>query len=276
MKPKIDVIFHRDPDLEGIDLCRVVNSSHCFPKHFHDDLYVIGLIASGTCNCLEVEKREAIAGPGGLTLFNPGQIHSGVPVDQTRLSYSVCHISVEAMTSLAQDLDLCIDTPPEFTTTILNDPIITALFKNLFRTLAHSRDCLEKEALLVSAFHLLLSRYGCRLRSAPDRSRRHQTITQARSLLSRELNQKLTLEEVARSVGLSRYHFLRTFKRETGLSPHMYRTLNRVEAARKLLLNGLPAARVALETGFTDQSHFANTFRRYFGATPKQYLAATG
>ena len=45
---------------------------------------------------------------------------------------------------------------------------------------------------------------------------------------------------MARSVGLSRYHFLRTFKRETGLSPHMYRTLKRVEAARKLLLSGMP------------------------------------
>ena len=49
--------------MEGIDLCRVVNSSHCFPQHFHDDLYIVGLIASGTCNCLEVEKKEAVAGP---------------------------------------------------------------------------------------------------------------------------------------------------------------------------------------------------------------------
>ena len=275
MKPKINAIFHRDPDLEGIDLCRVVDSSHCFPKHFHDDFYIIGLIASGTCYCLEVEKKDAIAGPGGVTLLNPGQIHSGVPVDQTRLSYTVCHISVDAMTTLARDLGLYKGSPPEFTATILNDPLITALFKNLFHTLACSRDPLEKEALLVSAFHLLLSRHSCRHRSAPDRNLRHQTVIQARELLCRNLNQKLPLEEVAQSVGLSRYHFLRTFKRETGLSPHMYRTLKRVEAARKLLRSGLPSARVAQETGFTDQSHFANTFRRYFGATPKQYLSTT-
>ena len=39
--------------------------------------------------------------------------------------------------------------------------------------------------------------------------------------------------------------------------------------------SGMPPAQVALETGFSDQSHFANTFRRYMGATPKQYMAMT-
>ncbi len=134
---------------------------------------------------------------------------------------------------------------------------------------------MEKEALLVSAFHFLLSRHGKTDGSKPDKILRHQPVLRARDLLSQDLDRKLTLEDVALSVGLSRFHFLRTFKRETGLSPHLYRTLKRVEAARELLRKGMPAARVALETGFTDQSHFANTFRRYFGATPKQYLAMT-
>ncbi len=275
MKPKTNVIFYRDPDLKGIDVCQVCDSLHCFPEHFHDDSYIIGLIASGTCYCLGQKQKDAVAGPGGVTLLNPGQIHSGVPINQEQLSYTMCHITVDAMNFLARDLGLYRNVTPEFTAAILDDPRITALFRNLFRSLIHSRDSLEKEALLVSAFHFLLSRHSRPDGSKSNRILRHPPVVQARDLLSQNLDQKLTLEEVAQSVGLSRFHFLRTFKRETGLSPHLYRTLKRVEAAKTFLRKGMPAAQVALETGFTDQSHFANTFRRYFGATPKQYLAMT-
>lgn len=269
MKPKTDVIFYRDPDMKGIDICRVENSSHSFPEHFHEDLYIISLITSGTCYCLGTGQKDSIAGPGGVTLLNPGQLHSGVPVDSDHLSYTNCYITLEAMNSL--DLGMCKTKAPEFTTAILADPLITALLDNLFRTLISSRDSLEKEVLIISAFHFIFSRYGGQKKSQPSQGLRHQPVIHAKELLSRELDRKLTLEEVAQNVGLSQFHFIRTFKRETGLSPHQYRTLKRLETARGLLDKRMPAAQIALETGFTDQSHFANTFRRYFGATPKQY-----
>ncbi len=275
MRPKTDVIFYRDPDLKGIDLCRVENSDHCFPEHFHDDLYIISLITSGTCHCLGAGQKDSLTGPGGVTLLNPGQLHSGVPVDTGHLSYTICYITLEAMNSLVRELGMSPNTTPEFTAAILVDPLITALLENLFRTMIASRDSLEKEALILSAFHFILSRYGRQTPSDTSLKLRHPPVIRARDLLSRELDRKLSLEEVAQSVGLSRYHFLRTFKRETGLSPHQYRTLKRLETARALLGQGIPAVQVALETGFTDQSHFSNTFRRYFGTTPKQYLVRT-
>jgi len=272
MRPKTDVIFYRDPALKGIDLCRVENSGHCFPEHFHDDLYIISLITSGTCYCLGTRQKDAITGPGGVTLLNPGQLHSGVPVDSGHLSYTICYITLEAMNAMAQDLGMTGNATPEFTASILTDPLITALLENLFKTMSSSQNSLEKEALILSAFHFIFSRYGRQDASDATQKLRHQPVIRARDLLSRELDRKLTLDEVSQSVGLSRFHFLRTFKRETGLSPHQYRTLKRLETAKALLGKGLPFAQVALETGFTDQSHFSNTFRRYFGATPKQYL----
>ncbi|WP_022664045.1 AraC family ligand binding domain-containing protein [Desulfospira joergensenii] len=75
MKPKTDVKFFRDPALSGIDIGRVTNSRHCFPEHFHDNQYVVTLIKSGTCQCLGRKQKAAVAGPGSITLLNPGQIH---------------------------------------------------------------------------------------------------------------------------------------------------------------------------------------------------------
>ena len=107
----------------------------------------------------------------------------------------------------------------------------------------------------------------------PVRRAGGRPIRQAMEYLAENLDQKMSLEAVARSAGLSRYHFLRIFKRETGLSPHLFRTLRRVDQAKKLLCNDTPLAETALMVGFSDQSHFTNTFRKYTGATPGQYIS---
>jgi AraC-like DNA-binding protein len=99
-----------------------------------------------------------------------------------------------------------------------------------------------------------------------------KSIQQAKAFLSENLDQRISLADAAGAVGLSRYHFLRVFKRETGLSPHLFRTLRRIDRAKQLLRGGLAPAHTALSVGFSDQSHFTNTFRRFTGATPGQYF----
>ncbi|WP_022663962.1 helix-turn-helix domain-containing protein [Desulfospira joergensenii] len=272
MKAKANVSYFRDPELPGIDLCLVQNSHHRFPDHFHEKIYGVGLMQSGASFCFRGDAPDPVVGPGEVTLLNPGQIHSGVPVDEGPVTYFMCYITLEAMKNLAGESDSGPAAWPEFTTGIVHEKQVSALFRQVFRTLMHSRDCLEKEALLVAAFHFLFSCHGRAGQSQYKKLLRHP-VSRAREILSAELDRKLTLEEVAQSVDLSRYHFLRIFKQDTGLSPHLYRIQKRIEAGRELLLKGTPAAQAALETGFSDQSHFANTFRRYFGATPRQYLS---
>jgi len=83
----------------------------------------------------------------------------------------------------------------------------------------------------------------------------------------------VSLEDLAAAAGLSAFHLLRVFKKATGLTPHAWLTQLRVERARHLLLAGVTPAETALATGFYDQSHFTNTFRRFMGVTPRRYRA---
>jgi AraC family transcriptional regulator len=82
-----------------------------------------------------------------------------------------------------------------------------------------------------------------------------------------------TLEHLAAVARLSPYHFARQFKAATGLPPHQYVILRRVERAQQLLQGGgnLSLAEVAAHAGFSDQSQFSHHFKRLVGVTPRQF-----
>lgn len=91
------------------------------------------------------------------------------------------------------------------------------------------------------------------------------------------LARHLTLEGLADRARVSRAHFARRFRAVTGLSPHRYITLRRVDKARELLRNpALEINRIALDLGFGDQSHFTQVFRAATGTTPGQFRRAAG
>jgi len=86
------------------------------------------------------------------------------------------------------------------------------------------------------------------------------------------LDQSLGLEELATIAQLSPYHFSRSFKQSTGLTPHQYVIRQRVERAKILLKDkDIAILDVALICGFTHQSHLNRHFKRLTGTTPKKF-----
>jgi AraC family transcriptional regulator len=72
--------------------------------------------------------------------------------------------------------------------------------------------------------------------------------------------------------GLSPFHFLRTFTRVTGITPHQWLLRARLhDAARRLVETRAPVTDIALDVGFDDLSNFIRTFRAEFGVSPTRY-----
>lgn len=267
------VSFRRDPDLEGLEVCRVVNSSHIFPNHTHDGIYAIGLMVRGGSWCLGQGRDDAYVAAGQIALINPGQVHSGVPGYDRSITYRMIYVSVNRFIDLAGDVCEKAGTIPEFKQIVISDPCAFAMLIQLCRLMDKPGRRLQKQSAALETFARLLSGYGGVTAPHGPTGRQRRAVRRAKAFLSENLEDRLSLEEVAAAVGLSRYHFLRLFKQATGLPPHVFRTQRRIDAAQRLLKKGMSFSEIALSTGFTDQSHFTNKFRQFIGATPSQYLS---
>jgi AraC-like DNA-binding protein/ligand-binding sensor protein len=97
-------------------------------------------------------------------------------------------------------------------------------------------------------------------------------IERARKLIEERHGEDLSLDEVARTVHASTFHFCKMFKRATGMTFTEYLSVVRVAKAKKLLAN--PQARiseVAFEAGFASLTHFNRMFRRITGQSPTSF-----
>jgi AraC family transcriptional regulator len=92
------------------------------------------------------------------------------------------------------------------------------------------------------------------------------------AFIDAHLDHELSLEELAREACLSAFHFARSFKAATGVSPHRYVLKRRLDHAKTLLAAGaLPLAEVALTCGFSSQAHFSSSFKQATGMSPSLY-----
>ena len=82
---------------------------------------------------------------------------------------------------------------------------------------------------------------------------------------------QISLDDIAKEFSISKYHFLRLFKKHTFVSPHAYLMLVRVEKAKQFLQKGLSIIDATYMCGFNDQSHLNKRFKAITGLTPGEY-----
>ena len=101
-------------------------------------------------------------------------------------------------------------------------------------------------------------------RLTPDIGRAVNTIMD-------HLQEELTLEELAREAALSVSRFKQKFKQQMGQSPRSFINCQKVEAAKRLLAEGVSVTETAMELGFSSSSYFSTVFRRYTTLSPRQF-----
>jgi AraC-like DNA-binding protein len=262
--PSLDNIrFHRFP-IVGIEAMSA-STARSFPRHTHDQ-YGLGVVDAGG-HASWSGRGQVEAGPGNFICVNPGEVHDGRAIGQQPRSWRILYFDPAVMEDLRTDI---LDgARPSFTfaAPVFSDPALRGLFEAALA-------CNEGMACETAVLNLV-ARLGVHATSGSGKRRGPLAcVGRARERIEDDPAAPLTLSELAREAGLSRYQLLRAFARDLGLTPHAYIVQRRVELARRLIRAGCSLAGTAAVAGFCDQSHLTRCFRRHFGVTPNGYAAA--
>jgi AraC-like DNA-binding protein len=114
-----------------------------------------------------------------------------------------------------------------------------------------------------------------RTRRSPSPLQHHGRITEVLRYMAAHSAAPHKLTGLAAMARMSPYHFLRTFRAVTGVTPHQWLLRARLrDAAGRLATTETPVTNVALDVGFDDLSNFTRSFRTEFGASPREYRLA--
>jgi len=243
-----------------------------FPLHMHD-YYVFCYVEKGL-QSFSYQKRKVkyLTPPGGLILLNPGDGHTGEPADEAGFEYRALYPAVSHLQEAAGELSGRAAAVPYFPKVRVDDRETAAAVRSLHLALTGKTSALELETLFLVVLTKVVRQYADTNRTAPVPGKERRAVKQACCYIREHATEGITLTEIAEQVNLSRYYLLRVFRDTVGMPPHAYLESVRVGKAKRLLVNGLPLNQVAQEAGYSDQSHFTNRFKQYFGVTPGEYV----
>ena len=238
-----------------------------FPNHFHEE-YVIGFLESGLRQ-LRCNNREYLVQAGDLLVFNPRDTHACTQVSEVPLDWRCLNIRPEVMSQMAGEITGR-EYLPYFQPNVLLQSEHTAVLCELHDRIAQGDASFRKEELFFFLMEQLIHTYA-EPSISPEEQAFDGAIEAVCAYLEEHYAETIALNELAAIANRSKYHLLRTFTRQKGISPYRYLETVRIGKAKKLLEEGTSPAEAAFRTGFSDQSHFTNFFKTLIGLTPRQY-----
>ena len=252
-------------DKLNVESLSFIGIHQSFAKHFHD-YYVIGIVRKGNrrliCNSNKYNLQD-----NSVLLINPNDYHECEGINEEQLDYSAIHIPKDVMSNLVMEIFKSKKTVV-FKKSVVYDESLLDSIEELNNLLMMNTKTLEKEKLFYIMLKESLEKY------ADFKTLTEETILKTKEIcayIEKRYSDDVTLDELSKIGCISKYHLIRLFTKEKGITPYKYLELYRINKAKQLLQNDKSILEVAMQCGFSDQSHFTNLFKKTIGITPKQY-----
>ena len=259
------VVYDAELKLEAYHFQGIMQT---FPLHFHD-YYVISFIENGQ-RCLTCRNREYILEPGDLLLMNARDNHSCEQMGSRPMDYRSLNIKPEVMGKAVLEMTGR-EYLPHFSPQVVCHSELVPLLRELHQMIMQEETDFRKEELFFFLLEQLVEEYTEDEIPAGN-TEQSAEIKAVCDYLEKHYMESISLDNLCGLTSLSKYYLLRSFTKQKGISPYSYLETIRIDRAKKLLEQGALPLEAALQTGFNDQSHFTNFFKKFIGLTPKQYM----
>ncbi|KIX13912.1 AraC family transcriptional regulator [Dethiosulfatarculus sandiegensis] len=254
-----------------LDLLKASFTTHRYNRHIHKK-YVMGVIETGVERFFH-RGKEHFAPPKHLIVINPGEVHDGSSATEQGFIYRVAYVHPDLVKKIAEAWGKKPGAYPFFRQAVTKDPqLAEKFFKAHVLLERETQSKLAAQTCFIEVVAEIINRYAVFTEAASFKQPQNPgLIKKALEQIRDQARENLSLDDLARQAGLSKYHFLRLFKESTGLPPHAYQVQQRVELAKGFIEKGHDLSQSAYKAGFSDQAHMTRQFRAILGVTPGSF-----
>lgn len=240
----------------------VQNTNENYNKHFHNT-YSIGLTYRGVIK-VKYAKKTVDSYEYTVRVTNPGDVHSAQVESLTHASFCP---KVDLVSKVYEDM-YGVRKIPCFENYLVEDKTLFFKLHNFFCSYFEKQNFLDIETKLIEVISYLIEKHTISTKPYIDIFSDKQIVKDTYEFINDSIDMNLTLDDLASNVGLSKYHFIRMFKKVFGLSPYEFILNERVNRAHELIQKGMSISEASFQVGFTDQSHFTKNAKKFFAYTP--------
>lgn len=255
----------------GVTLMQASFADHAFERHSHD-CFAIATTTFGIQR-FRCKGKQYDSQSGDFVLFNPDDDHDGSPGTADGFRYTIWYVPDEFVSS-SLGVEDGSARGRYFSRPHVADPALAGRFKTLSASLTDTpSESLRIESLMRAFLSTMLRRHGEQRQFdagfSPNVSA--ATLGSMKEYIRTHYAKNITVSELAAMAGLSRAHLTRAFSAAYHMPPHVYLNAVRIAQAQACIRLGMPLTMVALECGFTDQSHLTRRFKGGIGVTPSEW-----
>lgn len=252
--------------------------SRSFSMHWHSAVEII-LPIENQYTVVTTDTRY-ILNPGEVLVIPPGDLHELIaPSSGSRMIYLFDFSKISQVDGFSSIL-------PFFTSAIhLSEHDTPSVYRNVLHLLLHMRDeYFGSSPLRELAFYSLVMELFVNIGReqlaveetvSPAASKKYlDKFTMVFSYIDSHYTEDISLEQLAKLAGYSKFHFTRLFKQYADSTFYDYLCYKRIRVAEDLLSDPrIPITEIALQVGFSSISTFNRTFKKLKNCTPSEYRA---
>jgi len=243
-----------------------------YSTHSHES-FALGILEEGIIEVQFHNQKKQKVVANNIIVFNPNQVHRTKKIANNSYGYYTLHINAQWCKRIQEELfgkqNVLIEVFPN----IIDDSEISDELLKLYGSIMEEKNTDKYEETVEHILESIFKNYCDVNTLSENKQEDNLLLLKVEQYILDNVDSQITTEDISKEVNYSEAYIMRVFKKKFGLSPHAFLVNQKINRAKNKLLNSKnqDISQLAVEVGFYDQSHFTNTFKRYFSLTPKQY-----